>query len=104
VREIAPGAKEIAYRGGPPASSRSLWKLVRYAAEEDEKGYAVGIGTYPDHVLLFFPRGRELDDGSGLLQGGGKSFRFISIRAPAELNRPAVRRVIRRAFALARGV
>lgn len=98
VREVAPDALEIAYGGSPPTSNRALWKLVRYAAHPDADDYAVGIGTYPDHVLIFFPRGRELDDGSGLLQGGGKTFRFISVRTPGEVNRPAVRKLVRGAF------
>ena len=48
---------------------------------------------------MFFPRRRELD-GSGLLEGGGKEFRFITLRSPADAERPAVRRMVRRAFKL----
>ena len=97
VKAVAPKAQEVAYRSQRPRSSRAMWKLVRYEVDD---GYAVAIGTFPDHASLFFPRGRELDDGSGLLEGGGKEFRFITLRSPADAERPAVRRIVRRAFKL----
>ena len=99
VKAVAPKAKEIAYRSDPPRSSRTMWKLLRYAIDD---AYLVAIGTFPDHVSVFFPRGRELDDGSGLLEGGGKEFRFITLRSPADAARPAVKRMVRKAFALGR--
>jgi len=99
VKAVAPKAKEIAYRSDPPRSSRTMWKLLRYAIDD---AYLVAIGTFPDHVSVFFPRGRELDDGSGLLEGGGKEFRFITLRSPADAARPAVKRLVRKAFALGR--
>jgi hypothetical protein len=60
----------------------------------------VGIGTFPRHSTLFFYRGRELDDGSGLLEGSGKYSRFIALRTPADAERPAVKRLLRKAFKL----
>ena len=74
-----------------------MWKLLRYAIDD---AYVVAIGTFPDHVSVFFPRGRELDDGSGLLEGGGKQLRFLRLRAPADATRPAVKRLVRKAFTL----
>jgi hypothetical protein len=48
-----------------------------------------------------FYRGRELDDGSGLLQGSGKDARFITLRTPADVERPEIKRMARKAFKLA---
>jgi len=56
-----------------------------------------GIGTFPTTVSLFFRRGGELDDESGLLEGTGTA-RFIRLRTPADAKRPAVRRLLRKAF------
>jgi hypothetical protein len=97
VKEVAPKADEIAYRSRPPRSSSAMWKLVRYASGGTN---VVGIGTFPSHATLWFYRGRELDDGSGLLQGGGKDSRFITLRAPADAERPIVKRLLRKAFKL----
>lgn len=97
MRAVAPDAEEIAYLGGPPRSPRMMWKLVRYATGA---GKVVAIGTFTDHASLFFFRGRELDDGTGLLQGGGKELRFITLSAPADAERPAVKRIVRKAFKL----
>ena len=100
VKEVAPTAEEIPYRSQPPRSNRAMWKLVRYAVDGV---YVVGIGTFPNHSTMFFYRGRELDDGSGLLQGGGKDARFVTLRTPADAQRPAVKRLVRKAFKLSRG-
>ncbi len=97
VKAAAPKAKEIAYRTKAPRSSRAMWKLARYAVDDTN---VLAIGTFPKHVTLFFYRGSELDDGSGLLLGSGKALRFITLNAPADAERPAVKRVVRKAFAL----
>src|SRR3989442_15266024 len=97
VKEVAPRAKEITYRSRPPRSSRTMWKILRYAVDGAN---VVAIGTFPRHATLFFYRGRELDDGSGLLQGGGKDSRFITLRAPVDAERPDVKRMVRKAFQL----
>ena len=99
VKAVAPKAKEVAYQSGPPRSSRSMWKLARYAIGST---YVAAIGTFPKHATLFFYRGSELDDGSGLLQGSGKDLRFITLNTPADAARPAVKRIVKRAFALER--
>jgi hypothetical protein len=98
VKEIAPHAQEIPYRSQPPRSSRAMWKLVRYAAGGAN---VVGIGTFPNHATLFFYRGRELDDASGLLRGSGQDSRFVTLRSPADAESPAVKRLVRQAFQLA---
>ena len=98
VRTVAPKATEISYRSEPPRSSRAMWKIVRYAVEGEN---VVGIGTFPRHATLWFYRGRELDDPSGLLEGGGKDSRFVRLRSPADAERPVVKRMVREAFRLA---
>jgi hypothetical protein len=77
-----------------------MWKLVRYGIDGVD---VVGIGTFADHSTLYFYRGVELDDGAGLLQGGGKVMRFITLRSPADAQRPAVKKLVRKAFQLAAG-
>jgi hypothetical protein len=98
VKAVAPKADEITYRSQEPRSSRMMWKIVRYAVDSAN---VVGIGTFPNHSTMFFYRGRELDDGSGLLEGGGKDSRFITLRSPADAERPVVKRLVRDAFRLA---
>lgn len=97
VKEVAPKADEITYRSQPPRSSSAMWKIVRYSVDGAN---VVGIGTFPNHSTIFFYRGRELDDGSGLLQGSGKDARFITLRSAADAERPVVRRLVRSAFKL----
>ena len=56
------------------------------------------VGTFADHSTLFFYRGRDLDDGSGLLQGSGKDTRFVTLRSASDAERPEVKRLIRNAI------
>jgi len=99
VNEIAPKADEIPYRSQPPRSKSAMWKLVRYAVNGTN---VVGIGTFSNHSAMFFYRGRELDDEGGLLKGSGKDSRFVTLSSPSDAERPAVKRLVRQAFKIAR--
>lgn len=100
VKDIAPKADEVTYNSQAPRSSSAMWKLVRYAVGGAN---VLGIGTFATHSTIFFYRGRELDDGSGLLQGSGKDSRFVTLRSPADAEQPAVKRLVRKAFKLEGG-
>ena len=95
VEEVAPKAEEIAYSMDQPRTSRMMWKLVRYALDGTN---VVGIGTFADQSSMFFYRGRELDAGDGLLQGSGKDTRFVTLRSPADVQSPSVKRLLKAAF------
>jgi hypothetical protein len=97
VKAVAPAAAEITSQSQPPRSKTYMWKMVRYAVGGRD---VIGIGAFTGHASLVFYRGRELDDGSGLLQGGGKEARFIALRTPADAERPDVARMVREAFTL----
>ncbi|OLC65172.1 MAG: hypothetical protein AUH69_10195 [Actinobacteria bacterium 13_1_40CM_4_65_12] len=97
VKGAAPNADEITYNSQAPSSKTMMWKIVRYGAGGAN---VVGIGTFTNHAAMFFYRGRELEDGSGLLQGTGKDTRFITLRSPADAEAPAVKRLVRKAFKL----
>jgi hypothetical protein len=102
VKSVAPTAKETPYRTSRAlgAKSPSMYKISRYLVDEVQ---VAGIGTFPNHSALFFSRGSELDNESGLLEGSGKA-RFVRLRTPADAERPAVKRIVREAFKLrARG-
>ena len=97
VKAIAPEATEVAYQSKPPRSKSAMWKLARYSVGDE---YVAGIGTFSTYATIFFYRGRELDDASDLLEGSGKDARFTRLRSPADTQRPAVKRLVREAFAL----
>ena len=99
VQAIAPKAREITYQSERPRSKSAMWKIVRYAVEDEP---VVGIGTFATYATLFFYRGRALEDPSDLLEGSGKDARFTRLRTPADAARPDVRRLVRKAFALSK--
>jgi hypothetical protein len=99
VKALAPQAREIAYQSQPPRSKSAMWKIVRFAVDDEP---VVGIGTFSTYATLFFYRGRQLEDASEVLEGSGKDARFLRLRTPADAVRPDVRRLIRKAFALSK--
>jgi uncharacterized protein YdhG (YjbR/CyaY superfamily) len=74
-----------------------MWKLARYRLGNAD---VVGIGAFQTHASLYFYRGRELDDGRRLLEGGGLDMRFVRLFAPADLSSARVKRILREAFRL----
>jgi len=97
IKAAAPKADEIAYQSKPPKSASAMWKLARYSLNGEE---VAGLGTFARHSTIFFYRGRELDDPSGLLAGTGKDSRFVTLRSAADAEKPAVKKLIREAFRL----
>ena len=71
-------------------------------------GYGVGpkkmsehfayIGLFAKHINLGFNYGADLPDPEKLLEGSGKKFRKVSIRAKEELGQAGVRKLIEAAI------
>lgn len=55
------------------------------------------IVVYRDHVNLLFPRGVDLKDPRGLLEGSGKAMRHVKMLSATDVERPGVRALIRQA-------
>ena len=98
IRRAAPDAEEIAYQMRAPRSERMMWKIARYRSGSAN---VVGVGTFARHSTMFFYRGRELDEGDGILEGSGKDTRFVTLRSASDARSPAVRKLLQKAFALA---
>jgi hypothetical protein len=98
VRVVAREAEEVACQSQKPRSASMMWKLMRYVVNGE---VVVTIGTFTKHASMFFARGSEFDDGRGLLEGTGKSLRYVTLRTPADARRAALKDVLRKAFALA---
>lgn len=99
VRSLAPHAAEIPYSSKRPHNPSTMWKLARYAVNGEN---VVGIGTFAKHSTLYFYRGRELDDPSGMLEGRGKEMRSVTLREPADVEQAVIKQLVRKAFQLAR--
>jgi len=53
--------------------------------------------VYKDHVNLMFPRGVDLKDPKGLLEGAGKAMRHVKMLTAEDAARPGVRQLISQA-------
>jgi hypothetical protein len=102
VKAAAPSAIEVGCQMAQPRSKSMMWKVCRYGSAGEE-GYVVALGAFANHASIFFARGAELEDGSGILEGSGKELRYVTLRTPADAERAIVRRVVRNAFRLGTG-
>jgi hypothetical protein len=102
VKAAAPAAIEVGCQMAQPRSKSMMWKLCRYG-RGGEDGYVVAIGAFANHASIFFARGAELEDGSGILEGSGKQLRYVTLRTAADAERAVVKRVVRKAFAMGMG-
>ncbi len=90
VLDVFPDAREKTYWG---------WGNTFYSWSEKMSDTVFTINPIKSYVQLFFLRGTELSDPDGLLEGTGKKGRHVNIRDAAELKRPALRRLMKRAVA-----
>lgn len=90
ILEEAPLASETIYR----VYTVALW----FGFSGKMKDMFCYITTHAEHVNLGFPRGAELADPNGVLEGEGKTIRHIRFATLRDLQRPFVRRYIQAAM------
>ena len=74
------------------------WISVLYSTTEERmKDNICLIVVYRDHVNLLFPRGVDLKDPRGLLEGSGKAMRHVKMLSAGDVERPGVRALIKQA-------
>ena len=91
LRTRLPGATEMVYD--------NYNALVIGFGPTDRAGDALfSIVAYPKWVTLFFLRGASLPDPDRVLKGAGSVVRHLVVRGPADLERPAVRKLMNEAI------
>jgi hypothetical protein len=90
VLEEAPGATELIYDAYSAVATG-------YSFTGRPGDACVHIAVYPKWVNLGFNRGSALNDPEGLLTGSGRWIRHIRISTEADLQRPAVRKLVKAA-------
>jgi hypothetical protein len=98
LRARLPGLFEIVY-----VYENQNALVISYSPTE--RGYegVCSISVYPDVVKLGFGKGAELSksDPNKLLQGTGKTARYVELNALADFDRPEIEALIARAVKLA---
>ena|SRR5579862_4734744 len=92
LRRLMPGAVQLVY-------DNAYALVVGFSATDRASEAVLSVAIFPKKVGLCFIWGADLPDPDGLLQGDGKQVRHIRVNAAAELDRPAVKRLIRVAIA-----
>jgi len=103
VRELVLALRSVVRRVVPHAVESVVWDSLSYHRPEvggRVKGAVCQIVAKRGQVRLDFIHGIRLSDPAGLLQGDGKSKRYISITSAADFERPEVAALVRQAGAL----
>ncbi len=95
VRRLFPGAVELVY-------DNYNWLVVGFCPSERASEGVLSIIFTPRWITLcFLQNGPKLPDPSGLLRGSGKRVRSIRLASAKDLDKPAVRSLIKEARARA---
>ena len=102
IQSLALGLRQVVVHEMAPCheyifNMRSKVVLLYGATAHVIKDCICQIHVFRRHVLLVFPRGADLPDRRGILQGTGKAARHLTLRRLSELDRPEIRGCIRRA-------
>jgi len=90
MRKQVPGAVELVYD-----NYNAL--VIGFGATERASDAVLSVALYPRWVTLFFLDGKRLADPAGLLKGDGKIVRRITLAGPTDLDRAAVKALVRQA-------
>jgi hypothetical protein len=94
LRRLVPGAVQMVYDN---------WNglVVGFSPTERPSDAVVSILMVPDHVsLCFIQNGPELPDPQHLLKGSGNVVRHIKLGSARDLDKPAIRALVKTAVAL----
>jgi hypothetical protein len=92
LRTRLPGAVELVYDNYNALA-------IGFGPTERMHDLILSVAIYPRWVSLFFFNPQDLPDPDGLLRGTGTMVRHLVLASPADLDRPAVRTLVRRAVA-----
>ncbi len=97
TRDLCAELRDLMLEWVPDLSEAIKWNMLALMGEKQ----VVLLGGFKRHVTLFFNRGAELDDPSGIfLAGDGVQMRSIQVKSMDDVNRPALRSLLRAAVAL----
>jgi hypothetical protein len=92
LRTRLPGAIELVYDNYNALA-------IGFGPTERMSDLILSVAIFPRWVSLFFFNPQDLPDPEGLLRGKGTMVRHLVLASPADLDRPAVRTLVRRAVA-----
>ena len=94
LRTRLPGAVELVYDNYNALA-------IGFGPSERMSDLIVSVAVYPRWVSLFFFNPSALDDPERLLRGSGTMVRHLVLSSADDLDRPAVRALLRQAMAIA---
>ena len=88
ILELVPGAEESVDTSAP---------VIGYGYGPGYRGLICTLILSQSGVKLGLVRGAEFADPNGLLEGSGKTHRYVSLKTPSDLRRPGLKKLVRAA-------
>ena len=88
MQRLLPGAVRMVYD-----NYNAL--VIGFSPSERPSHAVLSIAAYPQWVNLYFLAGASLSDPDELLRGDGKQVRYIRMNRATDLDKPAIRRLIK---------
>jgi hypothetical protein len=99
IRKIVGELRKMARSTMPKAHEFLYYDAISYSLDDSPLGRICYISPMEKYVTLGFLFGARLDDQHHLLQGGGKRARHVKIRTLEEAKNPALKELIKAAWA-----
>ena len=97
LRKLIPGAVELVYD-----NYNAL--VIGFGPTERASEAVVSLAVFPRWVTLcFIQNGPDIPDPGGLLKGAGNVVRHVRLQSAKDLDKPAIRALLKHAFTLADG-
>jgi hypothetical protein len=102
IQSLALGVRQVVHEEMSPCHEyifemRSKVVLLYGSTERVIADGICNISVFRRHVTLAFVRGTDVEDRGGVLQGTGKAMRHIRLTKLSDLDRPEIRRFLRKA-------
>jgi hypothetical protein len=98
-RRIIQALRRLVHAVGPGLTEAVKWGNGCWVGAVEPVAYVYSDAGF---VQFGFFRGATLEDPLGLLEGKGRYVRHIKVRAPGELDTPAIRALLRQAIRASR--
>jgi hypothetical protein len=99
VRPVARKTRALVRSGFPKLTESVAYGVLRYGPSPANQDQLLHIFAHRDHLNLGFMRGLGalVPDPSALIEGTGRVMRHVTLRTVADVERPALRAILRAA-------
>lgn len=94
LRPVVDNTRHLIFEVYPEIDESIKWNQLVYELDGTNRFY---LNYFSDHINLGFMKGSDVDDPHNLLEGSGKAMRHVKLHDPREVDRSALRALLKNA-------